>query len=100
MLPGYGFGLGFAVRLQTGISAVPGSIGQYFWGGLAGTTFWVDPAEQLFALMLIQAPGQRDYYRNLFRDLVYAALRLSGATEANRTRCQVTCVTKLECRWH
>jgi CubicO group peptidase (beta-lactamase class C family) len=73
LLPGYGFGLGFAVRLQAGISAVPGSIGQYFWGGLAGTTFWVDPAEQLFALLLIQAPGQRDYYRNLFRDLVYAA---------------------------
>jgi CubicO group peptidase (beta-lactamase class C family) len=73
LLPGYGFGLGFAVRLQAGISPVPGSIGQYFWGGLAGTTFWVDPAEQLFALMLIQAPGQRDYYRNLFRDLVYAA---------------------------
>jgi CubicO group peptidase (beta-lactamase class C family) len=73
LLPGYGFGLGFAVRLQAGISPVPGSIGQYFWGGLAGTTFWVDPAEQLFALMLIQAPNQRDYYRNLFRDLVYAA---------------------------
>jgi CubicO group peptidase (beta-lactamase class C family) len=73
LLPGYGFGLGFAVRLQAGIAPVPGSVGQYFWGGLAGTTFWVDPAEQLFALMLIQAPGQRDYYRTLFRDLVYAA---------------------------
>src|SRR5450631_608230 len=73
LLPGYGFGLGFAVRLQAGIAHVPGSVGQYFWGGLAGTTFWVDPAEQLFALMLIQAPGQRDYYRTLFRDLVYAA---------------------------
>ena len=35
---------------------MPGSIGQYFWGGLAGTTFWVDPAEQLFALLLIQPP--------------------------------------------
>jgi CubicO group peptidase (beta-lactamase class C family) len=74
LLPGHGFGLGFAVRLQTGIAYVPGSIGQYFWGGLAGTTFWVDPAEQLFALLLIQAPGQRDYYRTLFRDLVYAAI--------------------------
>jgi CubicO group peptidase (beta-lactamase class C family) len=40
---------------------------------LAGTTFWVDPAEALFAIMLIQGPGQRDYFRNLFRDLVYAA---------------------------
>jgi CubicO group peptidase (beta-lactamase class C family) len=73
LLPGYGFGLGFAVRLQPGISHVPGSVGQYFWGGLAGTTFWVDPAEELFAIMLIQGPGQRDYFRTLFRDLVYAA---------------------------
>jgi len=73
LLPGHGFGLGFAVRLHAGIAAVPGSVGQYFWGGLAGTTFWVDPAEQMFALLLIQAPGQRDYYRTLFRDLVYSA---------------------------
>jgi CubicO group peptidase (beta-lactamase class C family) len=73
LIPGYGFGLGFAVRLQAGIAQVPGSIGQYFWGGLAGTTFWVDPAEDFFALMLIQAPGQREYYRVLFRDMVYAA---------------------------
>jgi CubicO group peptidase (beta-lactamase class C family) len=72
--PGHGFGLGFAVRLHAGIAPLPGSIGQYFWGGLAGTTFWVDPAEQMFALLLIQAPGQRDYYRTLFRDLVYAAI--------------------------
>jgi CubicO group peptidase (beta-lactamase class C family) len=73
LLPGHGFGLGFAVRLHSGIAALPGSIGQYFWGGLAGTTFWVDPAEQLFAILLIQAPGRRDYYRTLFRDLVYSA---------------------------
>ncbi|HXA37047.1 MAG TPA: serine hydrolase domain-containing protein [Steroidobacteraceae bacterium] len=73
LLPGHGFGLGFAVRLQAGIAQIPGSIGQYFWGGLAGTTFWVDPAEQLLALLLIQAPGQRDYYRTLFRNLVYSA---------------------------
>jgi CubicO group peptidase (beta-lactamase class C family) len=72
--PGHGFGLGFAVRLHAGVAPMPGSIGQYFWGGLAGTTFWVDPAEQMFALLLIQAPGQRDYYRTLFRDLVYAAI--------------------------
>ena len=73
LIPGYGFGLGFAVRLQAGLAQVPGSTGQYYWGGLAGTTFWVDPAEQLFALLLIQGPGQREYFRVLFRDLVYAA---------------------------
>lgn len=74
LIPGYGFGLGFAVRLTAGIAQVPGSVGQYYWGGLAGTTFWVDPAEQLFAVLLIQGPGQREYYRVLFRDLVYAAI--------------------------
>jgi CubicO group peptidase (beta-lactamase class C family) len=73
LVPGYGFGLGFAVRLHAGIATMPGSVGQYFWGGLAGTTFWVDPAENLFAIMLIQAPGQREYYRMLFRDMVYSA---------------------------
>jgi len=74
LLPGYGFGLGVAVRLHAGIASTPGSIGEYFWGGLAGTTFWVDPKEQLFAILLIQAPGQREYYAALFRDLVYASI--------------------------
>ena len=72
--PGYGFGLGFAVRLQPGISVMPGSTGQYFWGGAAGTSFWVDPAERLFAVLMIQAPGPREYYRVMFRDLVYSAI--------------------------
>ena len=72
--PGHGFGLGFAVRLQAGIDASPGSVGQYFWSGLAGTTFWVDPCERMFALLLVQAPNQREYCRSLFRTLAYAAL--------------------------
>ena len=72
--PGHGFGLGFAVRKETGISTVPGSAGVYYWGGIAGTTFFVDPKLDMFAMMLIQAPNQRDYYRPLFRNLVYAAL--------------------------
>ncbi len=72
--PGHGFGLGFAVRTQPGMSVMPGSVGLYFWGGIAGTTFWIDPAEDLYAMMLVQAPGQRDYYRALFRTLVYGAL--------------------------
>ncbi len=74
LIPGYGFGLGFAVRRQPGIAALPGSTGQYYWGGMAGTTFWVDPAERLHAVLMIQAPGQREYYRVVFRDMVYAAL--------------------------
>jgi CubicO group peptidase (beta-lactamase class C family) len=72
--PGHGFGLGFAVRTQPGLAPFPGSVGTYFWGGVAGTTFWVDPTERLFAVLMIQAPLQREHYRVLFRDLVYAAV--------------------------
>ena len=72
--PGEGFGLGFAVRTATGLTPVPGSVGTFYWSGMAGTSFFVDPAQELFAIMLIQAPNQRAYYRQLFRNLVYAAL--------------------------
>ena len=72
--PGHGFGLGFAVRKDLGVASVPGSVGTYFWGGMAGTTFFVDPAEDLFACLMLQAPNQREYYRMLFRNLVYGAL--------------------------
>ncbi len=72
--PGHGFGLGFAVRKQLGVAPVPGSVGTYFWGGLAGTTFFVDPTLKLFACLMLQAPNQREYYRMLFRDMVYAAV--------------------------
>ncbi|MFN8954081.1 MAG: serine hydrolase domain-containing protein [Burkholderiales bacterium] len=72
--PGHGFGLGFAVRTHLGLSPVPGSVGLYYWGGIAGTTFFIDPALDMYAMLMIQAPNQRDYYRPLFRDLVYAAL--------------------------
>jgi CubicO group peptidase (beta-lactamase class C family) len=72
--PGHGFGLGFAVRTSPGMAPFPGSLGSYFWGGAAGTTFWVDPTERLFAILMIQAPVQREHYRVLFRDLVYAAV--------------------------
>ena len=72
--PGHGFGLGFAVRTHLGLAPVPGSVGLYYWGGIAGTTFFVDPALDMYAMLMVQAPNQRDYYRPLFRDLVYAAL--------------------------
>jgi CubicO group peptidase (beta-lactamase class C family) len=72
--PGYGFGLGFAVRREAGLANFAGSQGEYFWSGVAGTTFWIDPAEELFAIFMSQAPGQREYHRMLFRNLVYASL--------------------------
>jgi CubicO group peptidase (beta-lactamase class C family) len=72
--PGHGFGLGFAVRRESGLAPTAGTVGEFFWGGIAGTVFFIAPAEELVAIMLIQAPGQRDYYRQLFRSLVHAAL--------------------------
>ncbi|QPF94390.1 serine hydrolase domain-containing protein [Bradyrhizobium commune] len=72
--PGHGFGLGFAVRRDAGIAPFPGSIGQYFWSGIAGTFFWIDPKEDLFTVFMSQGPGQRDFTRTLVRDLVYAAV--------------------------
>jgi CubicO group peptidase (beta-lactamase class C family) len=74
LLPGYGFGLGFSVRLASGLAPQPGSPGQFFWSGIGGTSFLVDPAEDLFAMLLTQAPNQRIFFRNLFRHLVYAAV--------------------------
>ena len=72
--PGHGFGLGFAVRTSTGMAPFPGSLGNFYWSGAAGTSFWVDPAERLYGVLMIQAPVQREHYRLLFRDLVYAAV--------------------------
>ncbi len=72
--PGNGFGLGFAVKTALGEHTEPGSIGTYGWSGAAGTAFFVDPAEALFAIALTQAPDQLDNVRELFRQSVYAAL--------------------------
>jgi len=71
---GYGFGLGFAVRRETGESTWPGTIGEFFWGGYAGTAFWVDPKEGLVPVYMSQEPNRRQHYRNMFRDLVYQSL--------------------------
>jgi CubicO group peptidase (beta-lactamase class C family) len=74
LAPGHGFGLGFAVRTDDGMAPFAGSRGQFFWSGVAGTFFWIDPREELFAVFMSQGPGQREYTRNLVRGLVYAAV--------------------------
>ena len=72
--PGYGFGLGVAVRVAPGEAGVPGSVGDFHWSGLAGSFFWVDPAEDLIAVWMMQAPEQRDRAWARYKNLVYAAL--------------------------
>ena len=72
--PGHGFGLGFAVRTREGLAPSAGSPGEYFWGGMMGTTFWISPRDNLFAILMVQSPEHREYFRVLFRNLVSAAI--------------------------
>ena len=72
--PGYGFGLGFAVRLDQGVSPRMGNPREYDWGGVGGTYFWVDPREDMFVVFMMQSPRQRLHYYALIRDMIYAAL--------------------------
>jgi CubicO group peptidase (beta-lactamase class C family) len=71
---GQGFGLGVSVRIDAGRAPHPGSVGDFSWSGVSGTYFWVDPAERLVAVLMLQSPANRVYYRSLLRQLVYQAL--------------------------
>jgi CubicO group peptidase (beta-lactamase class C family) len=72
--PGYGFGLGFGVRMAVGQSEWMGTPGEFYWGGYAGTAFFIDPKERLVSVMMSQAPEKRQHYRNLYRATVYQAV--------------------------
>ncbi len=72
--PGHGFGLGLSVRTDPGKAPTAGSVGEFFWGGMMGTAFWVSPRDSLFAILMVQTPENREYFRLLFRNLVAAAI--------------------------
>ena len=72
--PGYGFGLGFAVRRNDGEAPYPSAGGEYNWGGAGGTYMWVDPKNELFVVLMLQSPKYRTHYRTLTRDMIYAAV--------------------------
>ena len=71
---GQGFGLGFCVRKEPGRNPVPGSVGDFYWSGVHGTYFWVDPREQLVGILMLCAPDLRRHYRALMRQLTYQAI--------------------------
>jgi CubicO group peptidase (beta-lactamase class C family) len=71
---GYGFGLGFAVRTAAGLNPLPGSVGMYSWSGIYGTSFWVDPREELYGLLMLQSMSMRSVYRKLVQTMVYQAI--------------------------
>ena len=70
---GQGFGLGFCVRKEAGLNPVPGSVGDFYWSGVHGTYFWIDPSEQLIGILMLCAPDLRRHYRALMRQLTYQA---------------------------
>ena len=53
----FGFGLGWGVNTDVVASGVLGSVGEYSWGGAAGTVFWVDPVEEMVVVGMIQLMG-------------------------------------------
>ncbi len=74
---GHGYGLGVGVRMEPGLSPVPGSPGDFYWGGALGPYFWVDPIEKLSVVFMLQELNVqiRTRYRALLRALVYQALQ-------------------------
>lgn len=72
---GVGFGLGFAVTTDPARTLLPGSAGEYSWGGAASTYFWIDPKEELIAIFMTQLlPSTLYPLRRELRTLVYSAL--------------------------
>lgn len=76
-----GFGIDFAVRIHPPASAEEnnGVVGEFFWDGAASTLFWVDPVNELTAVMFVQKfPFDRNLHKK-FRDAVYGVY--NGAEE-------------------
>jgi CubicO group peptidase (beta-lactamase class C family) len=72
---GIGFGLGFSVTMNPALTLIPGSAGEYSWGGAATTSFWIDPAEELIAIFMTQVlPSSAYPLRRELRTLVYSAI--------------------------
>jgi CubicO group peptidase (beta-lactamase class C family) len=71
------WGLGFSIRSDARWSMVPGSVGSFNWMGTSGTYFWVDPAEQMVAVQMIDAaPNTSGPLQQMFRNLTYGAFRV------------------------
>src|SRR4051812_29324322 len=76
---GVGFGLGFSVTLDPAKTLVPGSAGEYAWGGAASTAFWIDPAEDLIVIFMTQVlPSTGFPVRRELRTMVYSAITESS----------------------
>lgn len=72
---GVGFGLGFAVTTNVARTLMPGSAGEFYWGGMFSTAFFVDPVERLHMIFMTQlSPSMRYPIRRELKTLIYSAL--------------------------
>lgn len=72
---GVGFGLGFAVNINPAANMIPGSTGEYYWGGMFSTAFFVDPVEKLHMVFMTQLSPSSVYpIRRELKTLIYSAL--------------------------
>ncbi len=72
---GVGFGLGFSVTVDPVRAQVPSSAGEFGWGGLASTAFWVDPVEDLVVIFMTQlVPSSVFNFRGQLKSVVYGAI--------------------------
>ncbi len=72
---GSGFGLGFSVNLNPVLGGSHGSVGEFSWGGMASTAFWIDPVEDLIVIFMTQLVPSRTFdFRGQLRALIYSAL--------------------------
>ena len=71
---GTGFGLGFSVVTNVADTHTLGSVGTCSWGGMASTTFWIDPVEDLIGIFMTQLVGADSPFHAQFRTLTYQAL--------------------------
>ena len=73
---GVGFSLGCGVNIDVARTRLPGTLGEFFWGGAASTAFWIDPKEQLAVVFMTQVLGSdvRLTLRRDLRTLVYSAM--------------------------
>ena len=78
---GIGFSLGCGVNIDVAKTRLPGTLGEYFWGGAASTAFWIDPKEDLTVVFMTQVIGTdaRLTLRRDLRTLVYSAMTESYA---------------------
>jgi len=78
---GVGFSLGCGVNIDVAKTRLPGTLGEYFWGGAAATAFWIDPKEELTVVFMTQVIGSeaRLTLRRDLRTLVYSAMTESFA---------------------